>query len=199
MAVASALAVTLDQRGHLRAQTDLVTTTPDALGAAVCSAVQRLAGREASVVRCSVVGQGRRAFAMAMLRDVPGGMFLSGTALADDACDAVLQAVLTALGIEENFLSAAAKRWTDRVDVQAAGVIDAEGVAPSLDDEAGLNPHVRLVQTLPAPGRLAVTTQEAEYRVLRFPAAALVVSTTPNADALQEIDAWMASAEAMGP
>jgi len=52
---------------------------------------------------------------------------------------------------------------------------------------------------MPAPGRLAVTTEETEYRILRLPAAALAVSATPGASVLEEIDVWMASAEALGP
>ncbi|MBV8560365.1 MAG: hypothetical protein JO050_06300 [Acidimicrobiia bacterium] len=52
---------------------------------------------------------------------------------------------------------------------------------------------------MPAPGRLAVETDGTAYRVLRLGSLAVAVSTTPAAAALQEIDAWMARAEALGP
>jgi hypothetical protein len=44
-----------------------------------------------------------------------------------------------------------------------------------------------------------VLTEDAEYRILRFPEMAMAVSTAPGAPTLDEIDAWMAKAEALGP
>jgi hypothetical protein len=49
----------------------------------------------------------------------------------------------------------------------------------------------RLVRSLPAPGRLAVATEDAEHRVLRLPAAALVLSASHGADVLNDVDEWM--------
>jgi hypothetical protein len=199
MTVTPAAAVVLDRSGRLRVTSDLSTTTPAALGEAVCGVVHQLAGTEASVVSCSVVGKHPRAFAMTMLRIEPERTFVSGTALADEAADAVAQAVLTALGLENNLLTVAATRWRTKSGVRAVTVIDGEVVTAVIGDDDDADAHVRLVETVPAPGRLAVTTDEADYRVLRYPAAALVVSTSPRAEVLQEIDAWMARAEALGP
>jgi hypothetical protein len=52
---------------------------------------------------------------------------------------------------------------------------------------------------MPAPGRLAVTTDDTEYRVLRFPAMAVAVSASPSAPILKDVDEWMAKAERLGP
>jgi hypothetical protein len=129
---------------------------------------------------------------MVMLRDVSAGGFLSGTASSEHPADAVVQAVVAALGLGHGVLAAVAEGWRARDGVTAVSVID-DVPARTIDTD------LRLVLAMPAPGRLAVTTEDAEYRVLRLPATAVVVRTTPGAPALDEIDSKMAKLEALGP
>jgi len=190
--------VVLDAAGRISAADDLDGTTADALATAVCATVTELLGREASVVSCSAMGQGTRAFAMAMLRDHTDGGFLSGTASAEGHADAVVSAVLKALGLDGGILAPVAARWKAANDVRAVSVIEQDLETPEVDGD-DVSTHLRLVKAMPAPGRLAVETEDTAYRVLRFPAMAMVISTEPSAPTLGEIDAWMAKAEAFGP
>lgn len=167
-------------------------TTPEALGAAVCDALHNLLGKHASIVSCSVLGQGRRGFAMVMLRDVSAGGFLSGTASSENHAEALVQAVLTALDLDDGMLAAIAEDWKALDGIIAVTVVD-DGSSDAADA------HTRLVRAMPAPGRLAVATEDAEYRVLRLPGTAVVVHATPGAQTLEAIDVWMAKAEALSP
>jgi hypothetical protein len=191
-------AAALDATGRLRAAAHLADTTADSLATSVCIAVRQLLGRQTSVVSCSVLGQGSRPFAMVMLRDHIAGGFLSGTASGKDSADALVQAVLAALGLGDGILAAIAERWRAMPGVDAVALVEGEEMTScsGCDDQDAL---ARLARTLPAPGRLAVTTADAEYRVLRLPAAALAVVTTSSAAVLEQIDGWMAAAEALGP
>jgi hypothetical protein len=191
--------VLLDGHGRVRAAVALTDTTPDALATAVCEALKDLTGTQASVVSSSVLGQGRRAFAMVMLRDHAAGGFLSGTSSAEDGAEALVQAILTALGLEDGIVPAAVGKWLDNDDVRAVTAVEAGAATPAVNAGGRADTHVRLVEALPAPGRLAVTTDRAEYRVLRFPSMAVTVEATPLAAILEDVDAWMAKAEALGP
>jgi hypothetical protein len=188
--------VVLDSSGRFRSTAGLAGTTPEALAAKVCDIVNELSGGEASVVSASVLGEPPRAFAMVMLRELPNGTFRSGTATTEDRSDALVQAVLSALGLDDGILAAVAIRWGANVDVKAANVFADDRPLTAMGQEVGPS---KLVRSMPAPGRLAVTTEDTEYRVLRLPAVALVVSTAPAASVLDEVDAWMAKAEALGP
>jgi hypothetical protein len=192
--------VVLDATGSLRAANDqLGAAAPDAVAKDVCSAVAQLTDRDASVISCSVLPQGGRAFAMVMLREQPAGAFRSGTASADDNASAVIEAVLAALDLEDGILAAVTTRWAAAPDVRAVSVIQRNVVTPQRGTNRDVESHIRLTQAMPAPGRLAVTTDETEYRVLRFPAMAVAVSASPSAQTLKEVDEWMAKAETLGP
>jgi hypothetical protein len=172
---------------------------PDDIATAVCNAVNLLAGKDTSVVSCSVLANGPRSFAMAMLRENPSGPFLSGTASVEDRSAAVVKAVLTSLDMEDGILAAVARRWGAREDVKAVSVIENAVVRIAVGDTDATAAHLGLSKTMPAAGRLAVATADSEHRVLLLPSSAIAVSTTPGAEALEEIDAWMANAEAMAP
>ncbi|MBV8981005.1 MAG: hypothetical protein JO086_08920 [Acidimicrobiia bacterium] len=193
MATTTVAPLALDASGSLHAGAPIDSTTPEAIATAVCELVQDLLNKEASPVSASVLGQGPRGFAMAMLRDISAGGFLSGTASSEDHADAVVQAVLTALGLADGILGAIVDHWKALGGIQAVSVIGPATETPT----AGA--HVRLMQTMPAPGRLAAATTDAEYRVLRFPDIATVVQAAPDASGLDEIDASMAKLEALGP
>ena len=193
MATTTVTPLVLDANGSLRAGLPIDSTTPEAIASAVCEMVHELLNKEASLVSASVLGQGPRGFAMAMLRDISVGGFLSGTASSEDHGDAVVQAVLTALGLVEGLLAAIADHWKTLDGVHSVSVTGSDAETPA----AGA--HVRLAQAMPAPGRLAVTTANDEYRVLRFPSAAVVVQAAPGAPGLEEIDTVMAKLEVLGP
>jgi hypothetical protein len=192
-------AVVLDSSGRLRAAGGLWGTTPEALANAACAALNLLTGGEASVVSASVLGEPPRAFAMAMLREEPNGSFRSGTAAAEDRGDALVQAVLAALGFNDSVLATVAARWRALPDVMAASVVEGDSAATSVGVDDHADAHTRLVRAMPAPGLLAVTTEDTEYRVLRLADVALAVSAAPAAPAFEEIDEWMAKAEALAP
>jgi hypothetical protein len=136
---------------------------------------------------------------MVMLRDQAAGGFLSGTASAEDGAEALVQAILTALRLEGGIVQAAVGRWLDHDDVRAITAVEAGMATPAVNAGGRADTHIRLVEALPAPGRLAVTTERAEYRVLRFPSMAVTVEAAPSASILEDVDAWMAKAEALGP
>jgi hypothetical protein len=173
---------------------DPVPAILDALAAEACRAIQRLEGREASVVRCSVLDQGARAFAMVMLREQPEGAFRSGTASDEGEGPAVIGAVLNALSLDDGVMAAVADRWRAESGVSAVTLIQRDALMPG-ENNPDVDTHIQLARIMPAPGRLAVTTDDAEYRVLRFPAMAAAVSAAPRSPVLQEIDGWMARAE----
>ena len=191
MATTTEPPVALDASGRLRAITAIENTSPEAIAAAVCEVVHDLLDNEASVVSASVLGQGPRGFAMAMLRDVSAGGFLSGTAASEDHADAVVDAVLTALGFGDGVVPAIAERWRALPGITSVSVVRLDPITPTPGT------HARLAEAIPAPGLLAVTTVDADYRVLRFPTTAVVVQAEPNAPALDDIDVWMAKAEAL--
>lgn len=193
MATTTVAPLTLDASGRLRAGAPIDSTTPEAIASAVCELVQDLLNKEASLVSASVLGQGPRGFAMAMLRDVSAGGFLSGTASSEDHGDAVVQAVLTALGLDDGILAAIADHWKTLDGIHSVSMIGPDTETPA----AGA--HVRLAKAMPAPGRLAVTTEDSEYRVLRFPATEVVVQAAPGTPTLDEIDTLMAKLAALGP
>ena len=162
---------------------------------AVCGAVNQLLGRDASVVAVSVLESEGRTLAMAMLRD--GEAFCSATAPGPGETAAVEQAVLDALGLGDGILTAIAVRWASEPGIRAVSVVEGNQTTTTIGDNDDVRTHLRLAGTLPAPGRMAVIIDDAEYRVLALPSAGLVVSTDRGADALAEIDAWMARAEAL--
>jgi hypothetical protein len=190
-------AVVLDASGRLRAG-DATALPADVVATATCRVLRELLGRETSVVSCSV-GKGLRPFAMTMLREAPDGRFLSGTASGDDPSSAVLGAVVAALRVQDAMFATIAERWKELTEIRAVSVIQGDASRPASGDADEVDDHAKVLQTMPAPGRLAVITEDREYRVLRFPAAALAVSTEPGAPVLTDVDAWMAKAEAMGP
>jgi len=190
-------AVVLDGSGHLRSTSDLSATTPELLAAAACASVSEIAGVVAAVVTCSVLSQGPGAFAMVMLREHPDGGFRSGTAAAENSADAVVKAVLSALDLAGGVLPAIAERWAARSDVSAASVIEGHLATTAIGELEHVEAHKMLVRTMPAAGRLAVTTEDTEYRVLRLSAVSVAVSTKPGARSLDAIDTWMARAEAL--
>lgn len=191
-------AVVLDASGRLKAADDATALPADVVAKAACRVLRELLGRETSVVNCSV-GKGLRPFAMTMLREAPDGRFLSGTASADDPASAVLSAVMSALRVQDGMFAAIAERWKEIAEIRAVSVIEGNALGPVSRENGELEDHEKVLQTMPAPGRLAVVTEDREYRVLRFPAAALAVSTAPAAVILDDVDMWMAKAEAMGP
>lgn len=193
MATTTNALVGFDENGRLRASIAVERTTPEAIATATCEVLHTLMDKETSLVNASVLGQGPRGFAMVMLRDSAAGGFLSGTAASENHADAVVQAVLTAVGLSDGVLSAIVERWRALDGIAAVSTVGADPSTPA----AGA--HVRLVHAMPAPGLLAVQTEDAEYRVLRFPTAAVVVQAAPGASALDEIDTWMTKAEAFAP
>ena len=175
-------ASSMDEHSHTTAQ-------------AVCGAVNQLLGRDASIVAVSVLESEGRTLAMAMLRD--GDAFCSATAPGPDESSAIGQAVVEALGLNDGILAAIAVRWGSQSGVRAASVVEGGHTTTAIGDDDSVGMHQRLVPTLPAPGRMAVTTEDTEYRVLSLPSAGLVVSTDRGAEILTEVDAWMAHAEAL--
>jgi hypothetical protein len=175
-------ASSMDEHSHTTAQ-------------AVCGAVNQLLGRDASVVAVSVLESEGRTLAMAMLRD--GDAFCSATAAGPGETVAVEQAVLDALGLSDGILTATALQWASESGVRAVSVVEGDQTTMAVGNEDRVRAHLRLAGTLPAPGRMALTTEDAEYRVLALSSSGLVVSTDRGAEVLAEIDAWMARAETL--
>jgi hypothetical protein len=104
--------------------------------------------------------------------------------------------VVAALDAEEGVLQGTVERWAASPDTEAVTVIRGNDVVAAAGDPGASAAHCRLSSSLPAPGRLAVGTEQTEYRVLRLPDAALALSASPGSSVFVELDDWMSVVEA---
>jgi hypothetical protein len=133
----------------------------------------------APVVARSVPGEAGGYGGLVTIRAVEHGetFFRTATAVASTELEAVAEAALAAFGVTHDLLSSLARSVSGSTGILGVTVMDREGVRFT-DGEGG--GHIGLVGMLPAPGRLAAATEEAEHRVLCLANAAVVISSKPG-------------------
>jgi hypothetical protein len=164
----------------------------------ICAAVGPLLLTDVTPVTVQCLGSEGSRLGMVMLRQesTDGARFRSGTARASDDAEAVVDAVVAALGAEDGVLAGTVDHWASIAETAAVTVVHGDEVVASTGAPHDEVTHMRLSASLPAPGRLAVGTEETEYRVLRLPDAVFAVSAPPGAPVFAELDDWMGVVEA---
>jgi hypothetical protein len=193
-------AIALDDKGQARVGPQRAGADIHILATEVCESLGRLLAANLTPVAVEVVAQGPRCLGLVMLREcsADGTRFRSGTCLHDSGPDAVVGAILSATGAHRGVLTEMADRWAEHPDVHAVMVIQGAEVTTRTGPPEEGDRQWRLVRSLPAAGCLAVATGEAEHRVLRLPAAALVLTAPHGASVLKDVDGWMSAVEEQG-
>jgi hypothetical protein len=184
-------------RGHLDIS-DEGRHPATAIVDACCALLTDVLSRPLEGVSARVTPVDDQWFAAVSLRgatDVPV-RFLAGSSIADAGRTAIIRAIATAVGWEHGALVAAATTWATSPGVRAAVVFEAGDEVFSTGPDADLHRQRALLLVAPDPGRLAVRTESAEYRVLRLAEAGLVIGCSPGANVLEDVDRWCAAVEA---
>jgi hypothetical protein len=197
-AVVSGAGIAIDDVGRIRWEGPPNGVPPAAIAERACLEIGPLLMTEISPVTAQCLGAEGSLLGMVMLRveGEDGTRFRSGTARGPSEAVAVVDAVVAALGAEDGVLKGTLDRWASRSDAEAVTVLLGDDVVASSGDPDAAVAHHRLSSSLPAPGRLAVGTEDREFRVLRLPDAAIAVSATPGAAVFADIDDWMGVVEA---
>jgi hypothetical protein len=164
----------------------------------ICAALGPLLLTDITPVTVQCLGSEGSRLGMVMLREESseGARFRSGTARASDDAEAVVEAVVAALGAEEGVLAGTVEHWASIAETAAVTVVHGDEVVASAGAPHDEVAHMRLSASLPAPGRLAVGTEDTEYRVLRLPDATFALSGSPGAPVFADLDDWMGVVEA---
>jgi hypothetical protein len=191
-------AISVDEVGRIRLRGPVNGDSATEMAQRVCRALGPLLLTEVSPVTVQCLGNEGSQLGMVMLREEgdAGAHFRSGTARGTNEAEAVVGAVAAALGAEQGVLAGTVEHWAGSPETAAVTVVVGDEVVASTGGPDAAAAHMRLSSALPAPGRLAVGTEDTEYRVLRLPDAAFAVSATPGAAVLADLDVWMGVVEA---
>lgn len=188
----------LDERGRLRVERS-IEDDPTCVADACCALVSRLLRRDISVVSARVTGVQGSSLAMVSLRDSleRATAYLGGSAVAGDPSNAIARAVSQAVGLDGGALVMGGRRWWSTGEVKAVLVVESHEDAFVEGEADDIERQRALVATVPEVGRLAVSTESCEHRVLRLADASMVVTCDPEARILDEIDRWCSDVEAL--
>ena len=159
--------------------------------AAARESIDALLCARVSVVAAVSTPDERRSRAVVTVREVTesGVAYRTSTALEASGGEAVGRAVLRAFDVDGSFIEAAAARWASDAEIMSTTVVrDDRGRQFGPND--GTTEHLRLLETMPGPGTLAVDVAEAAYRVLSLPSVALACTITPHSRALARFEGW---------
>jgi hypothetical protein len=120
--------------------------------------------------------------------------FNGATATASHTSEAVLIAATRALGLDGGILVGVARRWQGRPGVLALSVHGSGALQHGAEEFVAM--HGRLLELVPRPGRLMVTTESAEHRLLVLPEAAAIVTMSCRSMVIGEIERAFEAIEA---
>jgi hypothetical protein len=180
--------IRLASNGHARANAAW-GLEPSNTGATACQELGLILGLSAALNAIRVVAREHGYVASATVTIAgEGGEQRNATAMGPTDSVAIVEAVAHAIEPTGNILVAVARRLAELDETLTATVLDHHGVQIAVGPDAHSDIHARLVALLPGPGRLAAETPAAAVRLCCLEDCALVITTTPEASCLAQVE-----------
>jgi hypothetical protein len=188
--------VAVDDRGALALRGESRELDPKAVVAGCCEIAAQVFATCYHVVSAKVAAvDGDQIALVTVSEHIRDRVHFNGaTAIHGERSEAALMAATRALGLDEGILVALARRWQARPGILALSLHG--GVALHFGPEPLVEVHAQLLELAPGPGRLSVTTESAEHRLLVLPSSAAIVTVSRRSMVLGEVASAFEAIEA---